>query len=265
MKLKLDDNGNVVVQDGRPVYAHEDGKEVAFDAPGTVATISRLNAEAKGHREAKEAAEARLKDFDGIDDPESARAAIELARNIKDGDLVKAGKVEEIKAAAKRAAEEQVAAAAKSSATRIKELEENLNSRTSELYQEKIGGSFNRSKFISEKVAIPPDMVQARFGQSFKIEDGKIVAYDQSGNKVYSRARPGDIAEFDEALEIMIDAYPYKDSIMKGTGGSGTGKQPNGGPGGSGQKTLTREEFNGLGHVERAAKMKDGYKVIDAT
>lgn len=32
MKLKLDENGYVVVQDGKPVYVHDDGKEVAFDA-----------------------------------------------------------------------------------------------------------------------------------------------------------------------------------------------------------------------------------------
>lgn len=32
MKLKLDDNGNAVLQDGKPVYVHDDGKEIAFDA-----------------------------------------------------------------------------------------------------------------------------------------------------------------------------------------------------------------------------------------
>ncbi len=60
MKLKLDENGYVVVQDGKPVYVHDDGKEVAFDAPQTVQKISTLNGEAKQHREAKEAAEAKL-------------------------------------------------------------------------------------------------------------------------------------------------------------------------------------------------------------
>lgn len=47
MKLKLDENGYVVVQDGKPVYVHDDGKEVAFDAPQTVQKISTLNGEAK--------------------------------------------------------------------------------------------------------------------------------------------------------------------------------------------------------------------------
>ena len=61
MKLKLDDKGSAVLQDGKPVYVLDDGREVPHDAAGTVATISRLNGEAKSHREAKEAAELALK------------------------------------------------------------------------------------------------------------------------------------------------------------------------------------------------------------
>ena len=73
MKLKLDEQGNAVLQDGKPVYVHDDGKEVPFDAPGAMAKIASLNAEAKTHREAKEAAEAKLKAFDGIEDAEAAK------------------------------------------------------------------------------------------------------------------------------------------------------------------------------------------------
>lgn len=261
MKLKLDDDGHVVVEDGKPVYVHDDGKESAFDAPGTVATISRLNAEAKGHREAKEAAEARLKPFEGIEDAEAAIKALEQAKNIKDGELVAAGKVEEIKVAAKKAAEEQVAAAAKANAEKIKELEEAVSSRTAELYDEKIGGSFSRSEYITKNMNLPGPAAQKIFGDHFKIEDGKAVAYDALGNKIFSRARPGDVADFDEALGILVDQYPYRDSLLKG-GGSGSGKQPGqGGPGG--QKMMTRKEFDGLAQHERASRLKDGYKVTD--
>lgn len=94
MKLKLDENGHVVVQDGRPVYVHEDGKEVVFDAPQTIATISRLNGEAKAHREAKEKAESTLKAFEGIEDPVAAKKALETLKNFDDKKLVDAGEVE---------------------------------------------------------------------------------------------------------------------------------------------------------------------------
>lgn len=210
MKLKtvtIDGKTFAEVQDGRPLYVHDDGKEVAFDAPGTVATISRLNGEAKGHREAKEAVEAKLKAFEGVEDGEAARKALETVRNIKDGELIAAGKVEEIKAAAKKAAEEQVAAANKAHAEELATTRKERDTLQAQLYDEKIGGSFSRSKFIADKVAIPADLLQAQFGQRFKVEEGRIVAYDQAGNKIFSRVKPGDVADFDEALEVLVDAY----------------------------------------------------------
>src|SRR5882724_7325815 len=210
MKLKLteDGKGALINDKGLPIYIRDDGTEVPFDAPATVATISRLNGEAKSHREAKETAEAKLKLFEGIEDAEAARKAVELMKNIDESKLLSAGKVEEIKAAARRAAEEQVAAANKANAETLKAAEADRDKLRSELYSEKIGGSFNRSKLIADKFAIPADMVQARFGKNFKVEDGKIIAYDAAGNKIFSAAKPGDIAEFDEALEILVNAYP---------------------------------------------------------
>ena len=70
-------------------------------------------------------------------------------------------------------------------------------------------------------------MVQATFGKAFKIEEGKVVAYDANGNKIFSQSRPGELAEFDEALEALVDAYPHKDHILKPTGAQGSGA-PNG-------------------------------------
>lgn len=236
MNLKLDENGNVVVQNGQPVYVHDDGKEAPFDAAAAVSKISSLNREAQTHREAKEAAEAKAKAFEGIEDADAARKALETIKNIDEGSLLTAGKVDEIKTAAKRAAEEQVAAAAKAAAEREKSLQTDLETLQGQLHGELIGGSFSRSKLISEKFAIPGDLVQARFGNAFKIEDGKVVAYDQSGNKIFSRSRPGELADFDEALESLVDQYPYKDQILKGSGASGGGANPGGGGGGEKSK-----------------------------
>ena len=75
MKLKLDENGHVVVSDGKPVYVHDYGKKIPFDAPAAMQKISGLNAEAKQYREAKEAAEAKLKAFDVIEDAAAALKA----------------------------------------------------------------------------------------------------------------------------------------------------------------------------------------------
>ena len=252
MKLKLDANGNVVLQDGKPVYVNDDGKEIAFDAPATIATISRLNGEAKTNRERAEAAEGKLKAFDGITDPAAALKALGIVKNLDDKKLVDAGEVERVKSEVQKALEQQYAPVVK----RAADLE-------AELYAERIGGAFARSPLIvGEKAtfAIPADMVQARFGKHFKIEDGKTVAYDANGNKIFSLSRPGELADFDEALKVLVDQYPYKAQILKGSGATGGGAGGGGGHGG-GKTTYTREQFAKLGPAEQsdvAAKVRKG-------
>lgn len=259
MPFKFDSEGRIVVQEVNgqklPVFIHADGKENAFDADGTLGTITRLNSEAKSHRTRAEEFEARAKMFEGIEDADAARKALETVKNIKDGELIAAGKVEEIKAAAKRAAEEQVEAANKQFANDLAKTRSERDALQGQLYDEKIGGSFDRSKFIAEKLAIPGDMAKAQFGKAFKIEDGKMVAYDATGNKIFSRVRPGDIANFDEALETLVENYPYRDQILKGSGATGSGAS--GGSGNGGKKAYTRAEFNTFDPAKQAQVAAD--------
>src|SRR5450631_4319329 len=209
MKLKLIElNGTQYAEivDGKPVIIEDSGKEIPFDIEHTRTTISRLNGEAKTWREKTESNDAKLKLFEGIDDPEVAKHALETVKNIEEGKLVAAGKVEEIKAAAKKSALEQVETAIKVHTDKLAAVEKERDGFRDGLYAEKIGGAFSRSKYLSEKSAIPSDMVQSRFGSAFKVEDGNTVAYDPLGNKIYSKSRPGELADFDEALESLIDS-----------------------------------------------------------
>lgn len=218
MKLKLDANGNVVVQDGKPVYVKDDGSEVAFDVMGTTQTIARLNAEAKSHRERAEQAEAKAKAFDGIEDPAKAREALQTIANLDAKKLVDAGEIDKVKSEISKAFQAQLDAVT----SKAQEFEQ-------QLYTEKVGGAFARSKLIvgdgenKPKLTIPPDMVEARFGKQFSIEDGRIVAKDQHGQKIYSKSNPGELAGFDEALEFLVEQYPNRDQILRGSGASGSG------------------------------------------
>lgn len=251
MKLKLDENGHVVVSDGKPVYVHDDGKEVAFDAVGTVATISRLNGEAKSHRERAEAAESSLKAFEGITDPKAALHAIDTIKNLDAKKLVDAGEVDKVRAEAIKAIEDKYAPV-------LKERDD----LQAALVNEKVGGSFLRSQFIAEKMAIPADFVQARFGDAFKLEGDQVVAYDKQGNKLFSRSNPGEVAKFDEALEILIDNYPHKDHILKGSSASGSGSQ--GGQGSGNSKTsLARSQFDQLPPAKQMEHIKSGGTITD--
>jgi len=246
MKLKtveVEGKTYAEVQDGKPVFVDDAGKEVAFDAPHSVQTISRLNGEAKGHREAKEAAETKLKAFEGISDPSAALKALQTVQNLDDKKLVDAGEVEKVKAEAIKAVEEKYAPVV-----------EERDGLKSALNKEVIGGSFSRSPFISEKMAVPIQMVEATFGKNFSIEDGKIVAKDSSGNQIFSKARPGEAADFEEAIEILVDASPFRDSILKGRQQSGSGAE--GDAGGGGGKTMTRSEYDKMAKENPAAAKK---------
>ena len=238
-----------VNEQGLPLYIHDDGKEVAHDAAQTVATISRLNGEAKTNRERYEKAESTLKAFEGIEDPAAAKKALETLKNFDDKKLVDAGEVEKIKLEAIKAVEDKYAP-----------IVQERDAFQSQLHNELIGGGFARSKYIQENIAVPVDMIQATFGKNFQIENGKVVAVGVDGQKIYSRTRPGEIADFDEALETLVGGYQHKDSILKGGQGSGGGFQGNGGQGG-GVKTMSRQQFDSLDPIGRAQFARDGGQI----
>lgn len=226
MKLKLDAQGHVVVQDGKPVYVTNDGQEVAFDAVETTAAIKRLNGEAKGHRERAEAAEKALKAFEGID-PEAAAKALDTVTKLDQKKLIDAGEVDKVRAEISKNWE-----------SKLSEAEKAKQALERQLHNELIGGNFARSKVIAEKLAIPADLVQAAFGSAFKVENGRVVAYDKNGQAIYSKANPSEPAGFDEALLSLVDAYPNKEHILKGSGASGSGA----GSSSAGKTTMTLTE-----------------------
>ncbi|MCW8041148.1 MULTISPECIES: DUF6651 domain-containing protein [Acinetobacter] len=237
-----------VNEHGLPIYVHDDGKEVAHDAAQTVATISRLNGEAKTNRERYEKAESALKTFEGIEDPAAAKKALETLKNFDDKKLVDAGEVEKVKAEAIKATEDKYAP-----------IVQERDAFQTQLHNELIGGGFARSKYIQDNIAVPVDMIQATFGKNFQIEDGKVVAVGADGQKIYSRTRPGEVADFDEALESLVGGYQHKDSILKGSQAGGAGFQGGGGQGGA--KTMSRQQFDALDPTGRAQFAREGGQI----
>jgi hypothetical protein len=216
MPWKMDNDDHIVMQDGNPVFVHPDEKETAFDAEKSLAKIVELNSEAASRRRELREVEEKFKPFGEIEDPtewlESAHTALETVKNFDDKKLIDAGEVERVKNEVTKVMQEK-----------LEEVKEKLDAKDATLQREMIGGRFARSKYITEKLAIPQDMVESRFGGNFKIEDGVVVAYDHVGNKIYSREDPVDPAGFDEALEILVDNYPHKDYILKATDAKGSG------------------------------------------
>ena len=178
------------------------------------------------------------------------RKAMEVVKGLEQGQLIKAGEVDRVKSEI-----------AKGFEAKLNEIAQERDSLRKELFSERVGGAFTRSKLIAEKFAIPADLVQARFGSNFSIEGGKIYAVDNAGNKIYSRTKPGELADFEEALMTLVEQYPYKDSILKGSGASGGGAHQSA-AGGHGQ-TMTMAQFNQLKPAERAKAMASGIKLTD--
>ena len=235
MPFKKDADGKIVTQEVNgqllPVFVYPDGKEAPFDGDGTVATIARINGEAKGHREAKEAAEASLKVFKdaGITDASAAAKALKDVASWDEKQKLAAGERDQAIAQAVKARDDHFAP----TVAERDQLRDQLNAHL-------IGGVFTGSKFVAEKIAAEngaaaSQIARALFGQNFKVEDGKVVAYDGEGKKLYSRSRPGELADAAEALQLIVDASPLKASILKGSGASGGGAGGQGGGGGGGR------------------------------
>ncbi len=251
-KLKLDANNVPVLQDGKPVYTKDDGSEVAFDAEATIGTITRLNAESKSHRERAESAEGRLKTFEGIADPSAAIKALEIVSNLDAKKLVDAGQIETVRQQAVKAVEDKYAP-----------IVQERDGLLSQLRSERMTATFAKSKFIAEKLVIPADIAMAKFASHFTVDGGKITAKDSAGNVIYSPTRPGETADLDEAMQVLVDGYSFKDNILKGAQNSGGGAGGRSGPGG--KQTYTRAQFDQLSATEKvsvAQKMGKGEVVV---
>jgi hypothetical protein len=91
--------------------------------------------------------------------------------------------------------------------------------------------------------------------------DGRVVGVDGAGARIFSRTRPGEIASFDEALAIIVEAYPERARILKGTVAPGGGAS-SGGAGVS--RSMTLAAFNALDARARAARMAEpGFRLVD--
>lgn len=227
---KMDGDHIAVDSDGNPIYLTEAGAEMSVQH----GTIGRLNNESKGHRERAEAAEAKLAKYDGLDDPEAARNALQTVKDLKDGDLINKGKVDEVKAEITRTYE-----------TKLTDLQKSLDDQKRANTTMRLETAFKSSDFLRDNLAVPIDMVQATFASRFKDEDGKLVPYGQDGQPVYSKKRAGEVADFEEAMGIFVETHPQRDLIVKAPDARGSGNNGGGGNRGSG-RFVKRADFDAM-------------------
>ena len=225
MKLKVDSQGNAVLQDGHPVYIHDDGTESPFDAKATHVALATAKREAAESRTKFKEASDKLATFSGIEDPAAALKALQFAGSMEGKKVMDDEAIQKLISAAVKPLQEKLTAQEASAADLHKEL-----------YSERVSKQFATSQFINEKTVLPPDIAEATFGKHFKMENGKVIAVDASGNQIFSTTRAGEPANFEEAIVKLVTDYPLKDRILKASGQSGSGSQQSGGKGGSDDK-----------------------------
>jgi len=253
MKLKLNEQGFAEVKDGKPVYLDDSGAEIPFDAPAAMAKITALNGEAKNHRLKAEELATALKPFEGID-PAAAAKALQFAQSMEGKKAMDDEGIKTLIANAVKPLQEQLAAK-----------DQELTGKDGHIYKLEVGNRFATSSYLKDKTILgeTPDIAEAFFAKNFKVEGGKVVPYDAAGNQIYSRVKPGEVADFDEAVAILVESHPKRDHILKGSGGSGAGTPGSQGGGGGGGKTLNRTAFGALDPAGQLAHIKGGGTVAD--
>ena len=249
--------------EGHPIY-QVGSQDVGYDGETLAQKLSAANSESSQRRLEIDQLKTAAKAFEGLD-IDAARKALATVANLDAKQLVDAGEVEKVKQAAIEAQSAAFDARVKNEFQPVIEERDTLKKR---LEQEMIGNRFATSKFIADKIAVPAEMVQAMFGRHFQMADGEPKFVDAHGAEIFSRARAGEKADFEEALEIIVDGYPHKETILKGANQRGAGTR--GGPGDTGLngvgKTMTRTEAAELGRSNPAAMAKamaEGVRVVD--
>ncbi|HLO78346.1 MAG TPA: DUF6651 domain-containing protein [Magnetospirillum sp.] len=127
-----------------------------------------------------------------------------------------------------------------------------------------VANAFMGSRFANLDAKVPADMLKAMFSDAYRLEDGKLVAYDGEGSKVYSRQRPGDVADFEESLALMVQHSKHRDFILTGTASTSdqTPTQPQQQASGFG-KSMSRTAFFDMTSVQQMSHMKAGGTVHD--
>lgn len=249
--IEHDGKTYALVQDGKPVYKADDGKDVAFDAASTVNTINRLTEESKGFKARAQTAETTLKAFEGLD-ATAARDALDKLSKIDAKKLVEAGDMDAAIQAALKPYTEKLTAAEKAN-----------GDLSAALSRETIGNRLAQSKYAEDRLTpAGRDLILALNGDKLKVEDGAVYGVDANGAKILSRSRHGEVADLDELLGIFTDAYPHKDHILKSSGAAGSGAQGGNG-GGATTKTITRSQFDAMPQAERMAASKAGVTVTE--
>lgn len=273
-KLKVDDDQNPVFveKDGQklPVYIDPDGKELPLDPPSMYVKITDMGKANQADRKKYTELRDKFKIFEDIEDlpdwKKKAEGAITTVQNLADKDLIDAKKVDELKKDINAAWEEKLGKKDQTIADLQKEHSASVEQLNGKIRTLLVSNKFASSKYFNgpDKVTVlRSDVGEAYFGKHFAVEevDGEPVIrayYDVAHeNLVTSKLNPGEPADFEEALGMIIDRDPDKETLLRGTGGG------SGGGGGGGDDDADTSDIGKLEkQLAEAQKNGDAVRMI---
>ena len=225
MPWKIENDVVAMDEHKNPIWVHDDGKEVGWNAGAQLQSIKELVEAKKRYKEERDTFENQLKGLnetfgDYLKDPERIKTALSTLSDVEAGKMIAEGKKSEAIAKALADAEKEHSARLASVTNSLKQHEQKLTQKDEIIFNLMVNSAFGQSSFLSSKTSMPSDIAALVFGRNFKVEeiDGelKTVAY-KDGEKMYSLKpeRAGKLADFEESIERLFNEYSGKERFFK--------------------------------------------------
>lgn len=175
----------------------------------------------KEKEDALEAANERLKAFEGID-PAIARKLLADQAAAEAAQLEAKGEFERVKqmmVEAHKAEKEALTAA-------VAEREEKLSNAERTIADLTVGAAFSQSNFISEDLVLTPAKARQIYGSHCEVENGRVVVYDKpkgESNRTKLVNGSGDALPFEDGLKKLVEMDPDRESLLRSKLAPGAG------------------------------------------
>lgn len=274
MKLKLADEAALsddrYVPDGALLVEYDNGETKPLNPVKLIGDVKKVSDRAAALEKERDGLKTQYDSittlFNGSDPEEfltKAKAAMETVEGLEAGDLADAETLRRAKEDVARGYEDKIKRSKEQYEAQIRKLQEDLKTSNERRLERLKESAFASSKFVS-KLTAPPDLIQSKFGAYFfEDESGNLRARDANGDTIKSPTDPVSDASFEEAIMILVDKYPHKDSLFPGRGGSGSGTPPHSSSSSPTGKTVTREKLLVATPERRQQMMREGYEVVD--
>lgn len=236
MKWLLDENGNIVLRNGKPVAVGADGQEFEYDIELRNQQLVDTVAEATKHRKGKAELKAIIEKLpeEVIADPSKYVQALATVDSLDDKNK---SNIETLR--------KELQASYDSS---VKEKDERIQELENGLYKEKVTTKFATSEAFKGTVFDGTrEVAESFFSSRFAVDEkGNMVGTKEDGSTIYSKEKPGEPAGFDECIHTLIHTHPKRDNFLSPSNQRGGGTPPGGDNQGGVAKTSTQNISEGL-------------------